>query len=139
MSDMYFMNEKGEFEKLTGFAKIHQVEIQGDPAIDVQRLYEANYEGTIELTPESAAQLAEWQKQVDAEVVENLQQQIKAVDDVIAGLKCCDEVKICPEHCPYYSPTDNNCSSILFKDAIAIAEAYKRVVESGLKMMEERE
>ena len=136
MSDMYFMNEKSEFEKLTGFAEMPKCEIQVDPKIDFKRL--DDYECKIELSLESKAEWEELQEQLDAEIIENLQQQIKAVDDVIAGLKCYDELKICPEHCPYYSPTDNDCSSILFKDTIAIAEAYKRVVESGLKMMESR-
>ena len=81
--------------------------------------------------------LTELHKKLDSEVIENLKRQIKAVDDVILGLQCCKEMKICPEHCPY-SYFEKDCSDNLFHDAEAIAEAYKRVVESGLQMMEKK-
>lgn len=81
--------------------------------------------------------LTELHKKLDSEVIENLKRQIKAVDNVILGLQCCEQVKICPVNCPY-AIFEKECSDNLFHDAKAIAEAYKRVVESGLQMMKER-
>ena len=137
IGDLYMMNENGEPVKIGGFSDLQTCEIKVDPKIDLKKLCEFKYEATIELTPESEARLAELQKKLDAEIIENLKQQIKAVDDVIMALKCCEEVKLCPENCPYYY-VEENCSDKMFRDATAIAEAYKRVVESGLKMMEKK-
>lgn len=137
-SDMFFMNEKGEHVKITRFSEMENSEVQIDPRIDLKELYlhQAEYEATIELTPESAAQLAELQKQCDAETIENLRQQIKAVDAVISAMQYCLPSENCTKKCPYYG--DSRCIDFLMKDTIAIAEAYKKVVESGLQMMENR-
>lgn len=133
-SDLFLMNEKGEYVKIMRFAEMQTAEVKMDPRIDLKELYlqqnQSEREGTFELTPESAAQLTELQKQFDAEVIENLQQQIKAVDAVIAGLKSCDVDSGCSDKYTYYEK--------LYEDAIAIAEAYKKVVKSGLQMMENR-
>ena len=131
------MNENGEPVKIGRFSELKNWNIKVDPKIDLKKLYESEYEATFELTPESEAQLAELQEKFDAEIIENLKQQIKAVDDVIMALKCCEEVKLCLENCPYYN-TGKDCSDKMFRDATAIAEAYKRVVESGLQMMEKK-
>ena len=120
--ELFMMNENGEPVKIVGFSEMQKCEVKCDPSIDLKGLYEAKYEGTFELTPESAAQMAEWQKQLDAEIIENLHQQINRVDAVIAGLKYCN-----------HDDTDR-----LLTDAIAIAEAYKTVIEKGLNMMEEK-
>ena len=138
IGELYFMNENGDPVKIGRFSEMPRCEIGIDPKIDIKNMYDSKFEGTFELTPESAKQMAELQKQFDAEVIENLKKQIEAVDDVILGLKCCEELKICPENCPYYEPVGHQCSNKLHRDAIAIAEAYKRVVESGLRMMKER-
>ena len=135
--ELFMMNENGKPVKIGRFSELKNWEIKVDPKIDLKKLYETKYEATFELTPESEAQLAELQKKLDAEIIENLKQQIKAVDDVIMALKCCEELKRCPEHCPYYH-VEEDCSDKMFRDATAIAEAYKRVVESGLMMMEKR-
>ena len=122
------MNENGKpVQKIGRFSEMKTCEVGTDPRINLKKMYESKFEGTFKLTPESEAQLAELQKQADAEVIENLKQQIEAIDNVILGLKSCD-VGVGSER---YGK--------LYKDAIAIAEAYKRVVKSGLQMMEERE
>lgn len=138
--ELYLMDENGEpVKKIGRFSEMKTSEVIQDPRINLKKMYESKYEGTIELTPESEAQLAELQKKLDAEIVENLKQQIEAVDNVILGLKSCDVGVGCTEKCPYYAPVGSECYGKLYKDAIAIAEAYKRVIESGLQMMEERE
>ena len=138
-SELYLMDENGEpVKKIGRFSEMKICEVRQDPRINLKKIYESKFEGTIELTPESEAQLAELQKQADAEIIENLKKQIEAVDNVILGLKSCDVAVVCSEECPYYSPVGSECYGKLYKDAIAIAEAYKRVVESGLQMMEER-
>lgn len=138
VSDMFLMNENGEPVKITRFAEMQTAEVQIDPRIDLKELclHEAEYEGTIELTPESAEQLAELQKQCDAETIVNLQQQIKEVDAVITAMQYCFPSEKCTDKCPYYG--DSRCMDFLMKDVIAIAEAYKKVIESGLQMMENR-
>jgi len=139
VSDMFLMNENGETVKITGFAEMQTAEVKMDPRIDLKELYlhQSEYEGTIELTPESAEQLAELQKKCDAEMIANLQQQIKAVDAVITAMQYCQlPSENCTKECPYYG--DSRCIDFMMKDAIAIAEAYKNVVESGLQMMENR-
>ena len=136
--ELYLMDENGEpVKKIGRFSEMKTCEVKQDPRINLKKMYESKFEGTIELTPESEEQLAELQKQIDAELIENLKQQIKAIDNVILGLKCCEEVKLCPENCPYYY-VEENCSDEMFRDAKAIAKAYRRVIESGLKIMEER-
>ena len=135
--ELFMMNENGEPVKIGRFSEMKIWEVRQDPRINLKKMYESKFEGTIELTPESEAQLTELQKKFDAEIIENLKQQIKAVDDVIMALKCCEEVKLCPVNCPYYN-TGKDCSDKMFRDATAIAEAYKRVVESGLQMMEKK-
>ena len=137
--ELYLMDENGEpVKKIRRFSEMKTCEVRQDPRINLKKMYESKFEGTIELTPESEAQLAELQKQVDAEIIENLKQQIEAVDNVILGLKSCGVDVVCSDKCPYYEPVGSECYWKLYKDAIAIAEAYKRVVESGLQMMEER-
>ena len=139
-SELYLMDENGEpVKKIGRFSEMKTCEVRQDPRINLKKMYESKFEGTFELTPESAEQLAELQKQIDAEIIENLKQQIEAVDNVIFGLKSCDVGVGCTEECPYYSPVGSECYGKLYKDATAIAEAYKRVVESGLQMMEKRE
>ena len=135
--ELFMMNENGEPVKIGRFSELKNWEIKVDPKIDLKKLYESKYEATFELTPESEAQLAELQKKLDGEIIENLKQQIKAVDNVIMALKCCGEVKHCPENCPYYY-AGVDCLDKMLRDTTAIAEAYKRVVESGLMMMEKR-
>lgn len=135
---LFMMNENSEPVKIGRFSELKNCEIEVDPKYDIKKLYEEGYEWKIELTPESAEQLAELQRTLNAEIIENLRQQIKAIDNVIFGLKCCDELKICPENCPYYEPIGHQCSNKLHRDATAIAESYKRVVESGLRMMEKK-
>lgn len=137
IDDMFMMNEKGEPVKIMRFSEMETSEVQIDPRIDLKELYlhQAEYEATFELTPESAAQLAELQKQCDAEIIENLRQQIKAIDNFITAKKYCGPDKKCSDKCPYRG---RNCIERWMEDAIAIAEAYKGVVESGLKMMEDK-
>lgn len=138
--ELYLMDENGEpVEKIGRFSEMKTWEVRQDPRINLKKMYESKFEGTFELTPESAEQLAELQKQVNAEIIENLKQQLESVDNVILGLKSCDVGVGCTEECPYYSPVGSECYGKLYKDATAIAEAYKRVVESGLQMMEKRE
>lgn len=139
--ELYLMDENGEpVKKIGRFSEMKTCEVKQDPRINLKKIYESKFEGTFELTPESEAQLAELQKQADAEVIENLKQQIEAVDNVILGLKSCGDGGVdCTKKCPYYAPVGSECYGKLYKDAIAIAEAYKRVIESGLQMMEERE
>lgn len=139
IGELFMMNENGEPVKIQHFSEMPKCEVKIDTTIDLKSLYEAKYEGKIELTPESAAELAKLQKQWDEEIIENMQQQIKAVDGVIAGLKYCgtDDIGNCKK-CQYYTGEGIKCTRQLLADAIAIAEAYRRVVESGLKMMEEK-
>lgn len=138
IGEMFLMNENGESVKIERFSDLRTCEIKVDPRTEIKELFEAKYEGTIELTPESAEQLAELQKKLDAEIVENLKQQIDAIDAVILGLQSCDVGVGCTSEYPYYSPIGSECYGKLYKDAIAIAESYKRVVESGLMMMEKK-
>lgn len=138
IGELFLTNENGEPVKIERFSDLQTCEIEVDPRIDLKGLYEAKYEGTIELTPENTEQLAELQKKLDAEIVESLKQQMDAIDAVILGLQSCDVGVGCTSECPYYSPIGSECYGKLYKDAIAIAESYKRVVESGLKMMESK-
>lgn len=135
ISDMFMMNEKGECVKFTGFSEMQICEVRQDPGIDLKKLYESKFEGTIQLTPESEAELKKLQEQLNAEIIENLQEQITAIDNFITAKKYCGPDEKCPDKCPYRG---SDCIERWMKDAIAIAEAYKGVVESGLKMMEEK-
>lgn len=132
ISDMFMMNEKGEPVKITGFSEMQNWEVRQDPGIDLKKLYESKFEGTIQLTPESEAELKKLQEQLNAEIIENLREQITAIDNFITAKKYCGK---CSDKCPYRG---SDCIERLKEDAIAIAEAYRRVVESGLKMMEEK-
>ena len=138
IGELFMMNENGEPVKIGRFSEIPRWEIRTDPHIDLKSLYENKFEAKIELTPESAEEIARLQEQLNAEIIENLKQQIEAVDNVILGLKFCDVGVGCTEECPYYSPVGSECYGKLYKDATAIAKAYRRVVESGLQMMEKR-
>ena len=134
--DLFLVNENGDPVKIERFSEMPKCEVEIDPHIDLKSLCEEKFEAKIELTPESAAEIAKLQEQLDAEIVENLQQQIKTVDSVITSMKSC----ICENGCIgcQYVPSRSGCIDDLLKDAIEIAEAYKGVVEKGLKMMEER-
>lgn len=136
--EMYLMNENGDAVKIERFSEMSKCEVGVNPCIDLKSLYEAKYEANFVLTPESEAVLRKMQEQLDAEIVENLQNQIQSVDAVIQGLKSCDIDSGCSDKCPYYEENSSKCYGRLYKDAIAIAEAYKSVVKKGLKMMEER-
>ena len=135
ISDMFIMNEKGEPVKITGFSEMEICEVRQDPGIDLKKLYESEFEGTIQLTPESEAELKKLQEQLNAEIIENLQKQITAIDNFITTMKNCGPDEKCSDKCPYRG---SYCIERWMEDAIAIAEAYKGVVESGLKMMEEK-
>ena len=135
ISDMFIMNEKGEPVKITGFSEMQICEVRQDPGIDLKKLYETEFEGTIQLTPESEAELKKLQEQLNAEIIENLQEQITAIDNLKTAMEFCGPGKDCSHQCPYRG---SYCIERWIKDAIAIAEAYKRVVESGLQMMEEK-
>ena len=65
IGELFLMNENGEPVKIGRFSELQSWEIEVDPRIDLKGLYEAKYEGTIELTPESAEQLAELQKKLE--------------------------------------------------------------------------
>lgn len=139
--ELYLMNENGEpVGKIGSFSEMKTWEVRQDPRINLKEMYESKFEGTIELTPESEAQLAELQKQVDAEVIENLKQQIDAVDAVINSLKLCNSDMVCTR-CSYRTEPDDisdTCVTNLLNDAVVIAKDYRCVLESGLQMMEER-
>lgn len=135
ISDMFMMNEKGECVKIGRFSEMPKWEVKTDPHIDLKSMYESKYEAKIELTPESAAEMAKLQEQLNAEIIENLQEQITAIDNFITAKKYCGPDKKCSDKCPYHG---KQCIERWMEDAIAIAEAYKGVVESGLKMMEKR-
>lgn len=134
--DMFLMNEKGEPVKITRFSKMETCEVQIDPRIDLKELYlhPAEYEATIELTPESADEMAKLQEQLNAEIIDNLKKQIYAVNAVRMRIECCNTNENCLE-CPYFG---KGCIDELLKDALAIADAYRRVLASGLEMMEEK-
>ena len=139
-SELYLMDENGEpVKKIGRFSEMKTCEVRQDPRINLKKMYESKFEGTIELTPESAEQLAELQKKLDAEIVENLKQQMDSVDAVIHSLKLCNSDMVCTR-CPYRTePNDIACVTNLLNDAVVIAKAYRRVIESGLMMMEKRE
>lgn len=134
IGELFMMNENGEPVKIGGFSEMPKCKIVTDPHIDLKSLYEDKFEAKIELTPESAAEMAKLQKQLDAEIIENLNKQISAVNAVILALKCCKSNRDCGG-CPYLG---DGCMDNLFVDAIAIAEAYNRVLASGLQMMEKK-
>ena len=137
IGELFMMNENGEPVKIGRFSEMPKCEIRTDPHIDLKRLYEDKFEAKIELTPESASEMAKLQKQLDAEIIENLKKQINAVDEVIHGLEYCNSDIVC--NSSLYRNEDGYSSvGNLLEDAIAIAEAYRRVVESGLQMMGER-
>lgn len=135
VSDMFLMNENGEPVKIGRFSEMPKWEVKTDPYIDLKSMYENEYEAKIELTPESAAEMAKWQEQLNAEIIENLKKQICAVNAVRNGIECCNANENCFE-CPYCG---EGCIDKLLNDALAIAEAYRRVLASGLEMMRERE
>ena len=134
ISDLFLMNENGDTVKIGRFSEMPICEVKTDPHIDLKSMYESEYEFKLELTPESAAEMAKLQKQLDAEIIENLNKQISAVNAVILALKCCKSNRDCGG-CPYLG---DGCMDNLFVDAIAIAEAYNRVLASGLEMMEKK-
>ena len=133
IGELFMMNENGEPVKIERFSEMSRCEVKTDPHIDLRSVYECQFV----LTPESAADMAKLQKQLDAEIIENLKKQISAVDAVIRGLKYCSSDMVCSE-CPYSGKDGIACVEDLFKDAIAIAEAYNRVLASGLEMMEKK-
>lgn len=139
IGELFLMNENGEpVKKIGRFSEMEICEVRQDPRIDLKKIYELEFEGTIVLTPESAEQLAELQKKLDAEIVENLKQQMDAVDAVIHSLKLCNSDMVCTK-CPYRAdPDEISCVTNLLNDAVAIAKAYRRVIESGLMMMEKK-
>lgn len=140
IGELFMMNENGEPVKIGRFSEMPKCEIRTDPHIDLKSLYENKFEAKIELTPESAAEMAKLQKQLNAEIIENLKQQMDAVDAVIQGLKFCNSDMVCTR-CPYRTEPDDVacvCVNNLLSDAAAIAKAYRRVVESGLQMMENK-
>lgn len=137
IGELFLMNENGEPVKIGRFSEMPKCEIRTDPHIDLKSMYESEYEFKIELTPESADEMAKVQEQLNAEIIENLKQQIGAVNAVIQGLRYCNSDMVCTK-CPYSDHKDFACMDKLFNDAIAIAEAYNRVLASGLEMMEKR-
>ena len=133
---MFIMNENGEPVKIERFSEMPKCEIKTDPCIDLKSMYENKFEPEIELAPESLEEIAKLQKKLNAEIIENLKQQMDSTDAVIHGLKNCTSDMVCTR-CPYSSsPDDFSCVNDLLRDAMAIAKAYRRVVESGLEMME---
>lgn len=137
IGELFMMNENGEFVKIGRFSEMPKWEVKIDPYIDLKSMYESKYEAKIEFTPESAAEMAKLQEQLNAEIIENLKKQMDAVDAVIQGLKYCNSDMVCTK-CPYHDHEDFSCMDKMFNDAIAIAEAYRRVVESGLQMKEKK-
>ena len=134
IGELFMVNENGEPVKIGRFSEMPKWEIRTDPHIDLKSLYENKFEAKIELTPESAAEMAKLQEQLNAEIIENLKQQMDAVGAVIQGLKYCNSDMVCTK-CPYSNHKDFSCMEKMFNDAIAIAEAYNRVLASGLEMM----
>ena len=110
-SGLFFLEEKGAFATVNKF------------------------EAKIELTPESSAEIEKLQEQLDAEIIENLKMQICAVDAVRKSIECCNANENNCFECPY---SGKGCTDELLKDALAIAEAYRRVLASGLEMMEKK-
>ena len=140
IGELFMMNENGEPVKIGRFSEMPICEVKTDPHIDLKSIYENKFEAKIELTPESAAEMAKLQERLNAEIIENLKQQMDAVDAVIQGLKCCNSDTVCTR-CPYRTEPDDVaclCVTNLLSDAAAIAEAYRRVIESGLQMMEKK-
>ena len=137
IGELFMMNENGEPVKIGRFSEMPICEVKTDPHIDLKSIYENKFEAKIELTPESAAEMAKLQERLNAEIIENLKQQMDAVDMVIYGLKYCNSDMVCTK-CPYCDHKDFTCMEKLFNDAIAIAEAYNRVLASGLEMMENK-
>lgn len=134
-SDLYLMNENGDAVKITGFLEMPKCEVEIDPSINLKSLCESKFEGSFQLTPESEAELKKLQEQLNAEIIENLKEQIVAVSNVITAMEFCGPQKDCNEKCPYRGEF---CIARWMKDAIAIVEAYKNTIEKGLKMMEEK-
>ena len=136
--ELFLMNENGEPVKVERFSEMQRCEIKTDPSIDLKGLYESKYEAQFELTPESAEEIEKLQKKLNAEIVENLKHQLNSIDAVIQGLKNCTSDMVCTR-CPYSSdPLDYSCTNTLLTDAVAIAAAHRRVVASGLEMMEKK-
>ena len=131
IGELFMMNENGESVKIGRFSEMPKWEVKIDPYIDLKSMYESKYEAKIELTPESAAEMAKLQEQLNAEIIDNLKQQMDAVDAVIQGLKYCTK-------CPYSNHKEFSCMEKMLNDAIAIVEAYNRVLASGLEMMEKK-
>jgi len=134
IGELFMVNENGEPVKIGRFSEMPKCEVKPDPYIDLKSMYESEYEAKIELTPESAAEMAKLQKQLNAEIIENLKKQIGAVNAVRQAIECCNANENCFE-CPY---SGKGCIDELLKDALAIAESYRRVLASGLEMMEKK-
>lgn len=137
IGELFMMNENGKPVKIERFSEMPKFEIRTDPHIDLKSIYENKFEAKFELTSESAEEIAKLQEKLNAEIIENLKQQIDAVDTVIHGLKYCNSDMVCTK-CPYHDNKDFACMDKLYNDAIAIAEAYNRVLASGLQMMENK-
>lgn len=137
IGELFMMNENGESVKIGRFSEMPKLEVKIDPYIDLKSMYESKYEAKIELTPESAAEMAKLQEQLNAEIIENLKKQMDAVDAVIQGLKYCNSDMVCTK-CPYSNHKEFSCMEKMLNDAIAIVEAYNRVLASGLEMMEKK-
>ena len=137
IGELFLMNENGEPVKIGRFSEMPKCEIRTDPHIDLKSIYENKFEAKIELTPESEKEIAKLHEKLNAEIIENLKQQIDVVDAVIQGLRYCNSDMVCTK-CPYCDHKDFTCMDKLFNDAIAIAEAYNRVLASGLEMMENK-
>lgn len=140
IGELFMMNENGEPVKIGRFSEMPKWEIRTDPHIDLKSLYENKFEAKIELTPESAEEIEKLQEKLNSEIIENLKQQSDAVDAVIQGLKCCNSDMVCTR-CTYRTEPDDVaclCVTNLLSDAAAIAEAYRRVLASGLEMMEKK-
>lgn len=134
IGELFLMNENGEPVKIGRFSEMPKCEIRTDPNIDLKSIYENKFEAKIELTPESAKEIAKLQEQLNAEIIENLNKQIYAVNAVRQAIECCIPEENCYE-CPY---SGKGCINELLKDALAIAETYRRVLASGLETMEKK-
>ena len=135
LGELFLMNENGEPVKIGRFSEMPKCEVKTDPHIDLKSIYENKFEAKIELTPESSAEIEKLQEQLDAEIIENLKMQICAVDAVRKSIECCNANENNCFECPY---SGKGCTDELLKDALAIAEAYRRVLASGLEMMEKK-
>ena len=115
---------------------MQKCEIKTDPSIDLKGLFESKFEVTFELMPESENELAKLQKKLNTEIIENLKKQLDSIDAVIQGLKNCTSDMVCTR-CPYSSnPFDYSCVNDLLTDAVTVAVAHRKVVVSGLEMIE---